>query len=1168
MEFYIDLEKAINLSRLVKKPVQVRGTNGKVFTRMQWVDPTKGAVNFGHLDNSDHKDYAKRSVEHVRKNWDEIQKHVHGQIQQSSPTARHRQSHSLDKTLTHKDFSILGTHPGVLHNFLERGMGRERLEQAREKLKNSSLTINTEEDTLDSIHEKGYVPSRNTDMLSDAGKKKYEGLIKDPSLSNELKLDKLREWSEDDTDEDAFAFNDLLAKQDLYHHNLGMDMSDTPPIFMSFNPSGSEDGAATHFGDGVVHVDPSILGDSTANIDDNLMDVSPVSKIHDMEHLKDLFILKHYLSNGTKVFDRNDEDLEEWDNHWYDTEGYGDPHLPMEIQYHGSKLPTSLIKGWKGTQTGLYIDLRKGVLNFAKLVKKAVQVRGKNGKVFTRMQWVSPGEISTGEGVRKINTQEGLKRAMHDGMDKHPHFHEAMKEQGVHPDTFEDHHPHFFLPETRDSKKSRDARQEKLEEEHGFHKVVEDDEHGLTFEWGVPDHQHKLYDEHEFVPKGMSDSEFDNFLKENGIHPEIHSVIKTLEGRVTEDMADDPATVVEYMGIGAGSSMHIIRKHVEDHIRATTKDEAVQKIQLKALEKGHHFHPAMHPAIAKAIVDKAVGKHLADKFRKDLDVASLSVNFAGKHLDNIAEGGYIASTLEQYVENTFGDPALDDFHLDITHGDFSNEQSRIEAISDLPGGHGWDDVYNRAWAEYKAIGLHIEDPKPTYIAFNHNGNKTGGASWFGNRWLKVNDKHLDDVIQHSTASLDDTFNDTRSIPKIFSMEHLKDMMIMKCIDNHPDMKYIVKHGEGDYPEWHLYKGDIPLEIQYHQPKLEPHQFDIMPDASRVELNMDNIAKVVKGQLGLDTNGIKPYTSPHGEKGWSFGEGKNASIVFRKVDSGYNHYLEVVTRNKEGNYHTVTLSNQKIEDHFSLGNQGIESIMAQLEKDIAGNNDLETGDYDFSHLEDAPATDEHIEDDDDFSIEDFDDLENFDEDAYNEMMAQDSPMEDMDDLETEPNQSWEDLFSDVPGYDEDDDKLTVHHLEKGDRVDSRVLKGLDEDEWSDTDYRSIVAMRGKLHEPPEDEWASHSDIASSAAHDYLQEDYEKSPDKDKKSFEQFYNDNIQSFSPIFGAEHFDVKGNRFHTVLGGQNDEHVEHMADLLHKEHGTPVLRQDDKDNFKYTRIR
>lgn len=42
MYLYIDLDKALDTSKLVRKPVEVHGSNGKVFTRMQWVDPNTG----------------------------------------------------------------------------------------------------------------------------------------------------------------------------------------------------------------------------------------------------------------------------------------------------------------------------------------------------------------------------------------------------------------------------------------------------------------------------------------------------------------------------------------------------------------------------------------------------------------------------------------------------------------------------------------------------------------------------------------------------------------------------------------------------------------------------------------------------------------------------------------------------------------------------------------------------------------------------------------------------------------------------------------------------------------------------------------------------------------------------------------------------------------------
>lgn len=39
MDLFIDLNKAMNTTKLVKKPVQVKGKMGKTFTRMQWTNP-------------------------------------------------------------------------------------------------------------------------------------------------------------------------------------------------------------------------------------------------------------------------------------------------------------------------------------------------------------------------------------------------------------------------------------------------------------------------------------------------------------------------------------------------------------------------------------------------------------------------------------------------------------------------------------------------------------------------------------------------------------------------------------------------------------------------------------------------------------------------------------------------------------------------------------------------------------------------------------------------------------------------------------------------------------------------------------------------------------------------------------------------------------------------
>jgi hypothetical protein len=95
-------------------------------------------------------------------------------------------------------------------------------------------------------------------------------------------------------------------------------------------------------------------------------------------------------------------------------------------------------------------------LNTSKLTRRPVQVRGKNGMTFTRMQWVNPWDASTGHGVRAIHNEADLKQAYSDGIHHHAHMTEAIKDQGFSTDhslTHQLHHNHpLYLPETRDSR--------------------------------------------------------------------------------------------------------------------------------------------------------------------------------------------------------------------------------------------------------------------------------------------------------------------------------------------------------------------------------------------------------------------------------------------------------------------------------------------------------------------------------------------------------------------------------------------------------------------------------------------------------------------------------------------------------------------------------------------
>lgn len=66
MELYIDLVKgSMNTSKLVKRPIQVKGKNGKVFTRMQWVDPVTGQPVDKHAKIESENSNKKTQKEHI-----------------------------------------------------------------------------------------------------------------------------------------------------------------------------------------------------------------------------------------------------------------------------------------------------------------------------------------------------------------------------------------------------------------------------------------------------------------------------------------------------------------------------------------------------------------------------------------------------------------------------------------------------------------------------------------------------------------------------------------------------------------------------------------------------------------------------------------------------------------------------------------------------------------------------------------------------------------------------------------------------------------------------------------------------------------------------------------------------------------------------------------------
>jgi len=106
-----------------------------------------------------------------------------------------------------------------------------------------------------------------------------------------------------------------------------------------------------------------------------------------MDTLKRTVPIKH---SGKEGLIKEDNGHIIYDDSWLHPE-INDPKWETDFL---RKVSSMRGKGRKVDQldksASLYIDLSKGRLHTEKLVRRPVQVRGKNGKIFTRMQWVDP----------------------------------------------------------------------------------------------------------------------------------------------------------------------------------------------------------------------------------------------------------------------------------------------------------------------------------------------------------------------------------------------------------------------------------------------------------------------------------------------------------------------------------------------------------------------------------------------------------------------------------------------------------------------------------------------------------------------------------------------------------------------------------------------------------
>lgn len=323
----------------------------------------------------------------------------------------------------------------------------------------------------------------------------------------------------------------------------------------------------------------------------------------------------------------------------------------------------------------------------------------------------------------------------------------------------------------------------------------------------------------------------------------VRGLAKNFEYKV--DASKSPkANIYALSGFVTNRWTSTFKPFLQEQISKSTDNQHAKKMKMQALERGHTLHNmsvASFPALAKEAVNSILGEELANRFREDMEEANLSINLTESALEGVRKTGtYIASTAESYLKNQGQYEKLDTLKRFIKAGKEQglNDEELIQALYDdyvveedeIGERYDWMDVHSRASAEYDAIGLGIEDAKPTYVAFNPLNEETGAAPSFGMRWLKVNQ----DILKDCTLTFADSFADTRSLATVVDMDHLKDIFILKALEAHRSWGNVEEmepeEKESLYNDWHAYKGNVPLELQYHAPEITKDNFEIVSRA--------------------------------------------------------------------------------------------------------------------------------------------------------------------------------------------------------------------------------------------------------------------------------------------------------------------------------------------------
>lgn len=449
------------------------------------------------------------------------------------------------------------------------------------------------------------------------------------------------------------------------------------------------------------------------------------------------------------------------------------------------------------------LDIEKAI-NRGKLIPKKVPIKQANGKVSYGIRWVNPNDESVNNKVPrtpKQNIDKPKSSVPHNGT----HVLQDPKE-----DTGLEEVQETTPKEKTDRELSRAEILSQLDED-------------------------TLFDE----PKREIKPTTENVAKDiSNIHnvPGLSNYVSTFKKDVVDALGEDAD--IDY-------KLSKLHEHIQDHWGAVSNqvisdientedgDAFVQGVQKAILkDKGMRDRSifdtlGVHPGVLKHSLIYMLGEKEYSDLRSEMSGANLTINTYSSHLDEITKEGYVASTIESYIVKN-AKPSEHEKWLGKMEEIYSSDGSTNEKI-DMVDALGmtrnfFDAIVERASAEYESMRLDLEDRKPCYIAFNPSGSVEGGAPEYGDgAVVEVNP----DLLKHCTVTDTDSFESPYTVPKVYSEDHLKDLYLLKAIN---DMGGNPKESDEDWVSNYRDNGDIPLEVQYHFPKINADDLSVYCEA--------------------------------------------------------------------------------------------------------------------------------------------------------------------------------------------------------------------------------------------------------------------------------------------------------------------------------------------------